>query len=146
MARKTKVITIDTEDRDKGKQFFITEMDAWKAEKWALRAVTILINSGVDIPEGAAQSGMAGMAAIGLNALHGLDFKVAEPLIDELLECVAFIPPATPEMRFKDLKNHVEEVKTFLRLRAEAFLIHTDFSWGEIHQKLTGSSVDSPKS
>ena len=62
MARNTKSLTISAEGRDKGKTFLLTEMSAVRAEKWAARAVLALLKSGVELPEDAAQAGLAGIA------------------------------------------------------------------------------------
>ena len=53
MARKTKRVTITAEGRDKGKTFLITELPADQAERWAIRALLALIQSGAVISEDA---------------------------------------------------------------------------------------------
>ena len=53
--RKTKTYTVDSDDRDKGKVFLITEMPATKAEDWAIRVMLALGSANVDIPDGALQ-------------------------------------------------------------------------------------------
>lgn len=135
MARKTKFFTVpqglDGFNRDDGKVFFLTEMPALQAEKWALRAFLALAKAGVDIPENIENLGFAGMAMVGLASLGGVDFAEAEPLLDELLGCVLFVPdPAKPDIRRGDFiqAGDIEEVPTFLLLRKEVFELHSNFS------------------
>lgn len=136
MARKTKhfVIPAGLEgfERDDGKVFFLTEMPAVQAEKWAIRAFLALAKAGVDIPENIENLGFAGMAMVGLASLGGVDFAEAEPLLDELLACVEFVPDPvkTPDFRRRDFltAGDIEEVATFLLLRREVFELHSNFS------------------
>ena len=43
MARKTATYIVESEGRDKGKQFLLTEMAVAKAEDWAIRAMLALV-------------------------------------------------------------------------------------------------------
>ncbi len=51
MARKSIVFTVEADNRDKGKQFKITEMPARKAEEWAIRLACAVIGAGVTVPD-----------------------------------------------------------------------------------------------
>jgi hypothetical protein len=128
--RKTKIVTIDAENRDKGKSFLLTEMGATQAEKWAARAFLALAKSGVDLPDGAAQQGLAGVAAAGLSALSGLDWALAEPLLDEMFRCIQIQPdPVKNPNFFRALgENDTEEVTTRIKLRKELLELHLGFS------------------
>lgn len=136
MARKVEYLTIEKEGRDQGKTFVITEMPALKAEKWATRAFLALAASGLDLPTDA-NAGMAGIAAIGLDAFRMLDFEKAEPLMDEMMECVRFQPSAQAPAR--DLlmgdEGDIEEVSTLLTLRMAVFKLHVNFSTPADSQK-----------
>ena len=44
-----------------------------------MRALLALMASGVEVPEGFDRMGMAGMAEIGIRALSGLKWEVADP-------------------------------------------------------------------
>ncbi len=126
--RKTLTITIDADGRDKGKVFVVTEMPAVQAERWALRAIFALMNTGADIPDDIAQMGMAGISRLGLSALMQVPYAAAEPLLAEMLECVKIIPdPAKPSVTRAPVEQDFEEVSTLLRLRKEVFALHTDF-------------------
>ncbi len=131
--RKTEIVQITAEGRDFGKRFIITEMPAMKAERWALRALLALSHAGVEISDDARASGMAGIAAAGLKALHSLDFDEARPLLDEMWECVRVMPnPQNPEIVRPLMRNEmegddIEEIGTIWHLRERIFRLHTDF-------------------
>ena len=126
MARKTKTVTIDAENRDKGKIFIITEMPAAQAETWAMRAFLALARSGVEIPQDIASAGLAGIASMGLKALGALDWEVAGPLIAEMMDCVKILSPDGKVER-KPLPDEIEEITTRLLLRKEVLALHLDF-------------------
>lgn len=127
--RKTLTYTVQSDNRDNGKCFLIREMPATKAEKWAIRAFLALGKSGIELPEGWEQTGMAGMARIGLGMVAKLPYDQAEPLLDEMMECVSIIPnPNKPEIVRSLVEDDIEEVSTRLKLRAEVFNLHVGFS------------------
>jgi hypothetical protein len=129
MARRTATVVIDAEGRDKGKAFLLTEMSASQAERWAARALLAIARNGVDIPEGIASAGLAGVAAVGLRALGGMAFDDAEPLLADMMACVQAIPdPARPSVVRFLIEADIEEVATRLRLRMEVFELHLGFS------------------
>lgn len=133
MARKTETVTITKDGRDKGKVFIITEMPVLKAERWAIRALLALTHAGVELPEGAAQTGMAGFARAGLEALNQLKFEEVQPLLDEMWTCVQIVPdPKNPNFTRKLVLNEnegddLEEIETGFTLRERIFRLHTDF-------------------
>lgn len=125
MARKTKEIVIDSNGRDSGKVFLITELDAWSAEEWATQALFAMMNAGVDVPEGIENAGLAGVAALGLSALTKVQYDKAKPLIDKMMSCVEIIP--SPKVRREIIPDDIEEVGTLLLLKKEVLLLHLDF-------------------
>lgn len=135
MARKQHTVVIDVEGRDKGKMFILNEMPATQAEKWAARALLAMAKSGLDVPDDIANSGLAGVAALGIKALGGMSFEDAEPLLDEMFSMVSFVPdPAQPIIKRgyggvgPMVEDDIEEISTRLRLRKELFFLHTNFS------------------
>ncbi|HQS69800.1 MAG TPA: hypothetical protein PLM58_09225 [Novosphingobium sp.] len=141
MARKTKVLTITTEGRDRGKSFLIVEKSAYDAEKWATRALMALSRAGATVDEDAIASGALGILATGLDSFRALPFDEAEPLLDEMLTCVHFVPdpakvdamtgrPVTrPLMRPDEFNDgDVEDVATLIQLREEVLSLHLGFS------------------
>lgn len=128
MTRKTINYTVTDEGRDKGKVFVLTELPASRAESWAARALLALMRSGAELPEGFERTGMAGMAQMGIKALAGLSWEVAEPLLAEMWECVQVMPdPTKPHVVRILIEDDIEEVLTRVKLRAEIWKLHTDF-------------------
>lgn len=130
--RKSKLYTVPPHDppkRDDGKTFLITEMSAVQAEKWAARALLALTRSGVDIPDEALQAGAAAVIASGLRSFAGIAFTDAEPLLDEMMQCVQRVPDASrPTIVRPLIDDDIDELTTRLLLRAEVIEIHTGFS------------------
>lgn len=128
MARNTANYTVQDEGRDQGKVFVLTELPASRAESWAMRALLALMASGVEVPEGFEHMGMAGMAEVGLRALSGLKWEVAEPLLAEMWDCIQFMPdPSKPHIVRKLFDEDIEEITTRVKLRAEVWKLHTGF-------------------
>jgi hypothetical protein len=136
MARRKSVYTVQTEGRDKGKSFLITEMPADQAERWATRALIALANAGTKLPDGVLDAGMAGVASmagvfvLSLRTLQGLSYDAVGDLLDELMGCVQFQPMAgaPPQVLFPGENSQIEEVRTRLQLKWEVLQVHTDFS------------------
>jgi hypothetical protein len=127
--RKSATVTIEAKGRDHGKVFQIDEMPASRAEKWATRAMLALTRAGVEIPENVGDMGMAAIAAMGLHAIGNLSFADAEPLLDEMMGCVRFIPdPSQPKVVRALLEDDIDEVATRLFLRSEVVALHVGFS------------------
>lgn len=128
MARSTVNYTVTDDGRDFGKVFVLTEMPASKAESWAMRALLALMASGVEVPEGFDRMGMAAMAEVGIRALSGLKWEVAEPLLAEMMECVQVMPdPGKPHVVRRLIEEDIEEVATRVKIRAEVWKLHTGF-------------------
>lgn len=129
MARKTAIYRVATPGRDTGKFFLLTEMPASQAERWAQRALMAMAKSGVEMPDDFANTGVAGIATIGIKALAGMPFNEAGPLLDEMMACVQFIPsPAEANLARPLIEDDIEEVSTRLSLRSEVIELHTGFS------------------
>lgn len=147
MARKTIVVEIpDTDDsgRDRGRRYLITEMPASAAEKWAVRAFLALGQSGVDIPDDVRAGGMAAFAAVGFQLLGRINFTEAEWLMDELMKCVqVIVPPAENalEVTRRLIESDIDEVRTRIRLKVEAFSLHVGFSLAGFLSTLTANQV-----
>ena len=128
MARATANYTVTDEGRDNGKVFVITEMPASKAESWAMRALLALMAGGVEVPDGFERMGMAGMAEVGIRALTGLKWEVAEPLLAEMWSCVQIMPDSSkPHIVRNLIEEDIEEITTRIKIRAEVWKLHTGF-------------------
>lgn len=140
--RKTTVVPITDEGRDKGKRFLITEMSAMSAEKWATRGFLALAHAGVEVPANLSGMGLAGFAALGLQALNNLRFEDAEPLLDEMMACVQIVrDPKVPDVAMPLMPDDIEEVATIARLRAEVFSLHVGFSLADALSKLKAPAI-----
>lgn len=139
--RQHKVVTIVTEGRDKGKSFLLVEKSAFEAEKWATRALMALSRAGVEVDDDAIGAGSLGILLAGLDAFKALPFDEAEPLLDEMLTCISFVPDTgsiDPNsgrpfcralMRGDDYNDgDIAEVSTLLKLRSEVLELHLGFS------------------
>jgi hypothetical protein len=128
MARATLNYKVTDEGRDKDKVFVLTELPASKAESWAMRAILALMAGGVELPEGFDRMGMAGMAEVGIKALSGLKWEVAEPLLAEMWQCVQIMPDPSKTHIIRNLiEEDIEEIATRVKLRAEVWKLHTGF-------------------
>ena len=111
--------------RDSARVYRITEMPAFRAEKWAIRALWLIAGTGSDLPESLDNVPFAEFVRRGFTALFKVDFKDAEPLLDELLLCAEMVTKAG--VRKLILNNDFEDPRTLLLLRKEIFALHTDF-------------------
>ena len=127
MARKTAEVVIDADGRDKGRAFIIMEMSAADAEAWAIEALGVMLKSGVDIPESALATGMAGIAVYGVRSLLAGPYAEVGPLLERLMACVKIKEPALPLGRSLT-PDDIEEISTRFRLRDEVIKLHTGFS------------------
>jgi hypothetical protein len=131
MARKEAIVTIpaSADNRDAGKIFVITEMSAVKAEKWATRALLALSRSGVELDPQIIKGGLAGIAVAGIRAITSIAFYDAEPLLDEMMQCVELMPdPKLPMVKRALVENDIDELGTMLLLRSEVINLHVGFS------------------
>ncbi|MBS9432630.1 hypothetical protein [Photorhabdus hainanensis] len=128
MARKETFITMNDDNRDKGKLFYIQEMPASQAEWWAIRALMAMGREGLDIPDNFRDLGMAALAVVGLKAISRIAPDEARLLLDELMGCVQMVPnPADKKIKRELIDSDIEEIVTRLKLRAEVLKLHVDF-------------------
>jgi hypothetical protein len=128
MARKTATVTIDADNRDKGKTFLITEMSADQAEEFAAKALLALQQSNINIPSDFKNMGMAGLARLGLQVLTSLKYDDVKPLMDEMMGCVQIVMPTITRELMEGDGADIEEVSTRLKLRKAFFELQTNFS------------------
>ena len=128
MARKSLRYTVDAEGRDKGKTFVITEMSSASAERWALKALSALVASGMEIPDNVAQGGIAAVAKMGIQAFGGIAWDRAEPLLQEMFACIQIQPGQNTNVVRGLIDDDIEEVATRIRLRIVTFDLHVGFS------------------
>ena len=127
MARKEATFVAES-GRDKGKVFHITEMSASQAENWAIRVILAVGNAGIEIPDGLASQGMAGLLAVGYMSLLKIPFESAKPLLDDMMTCVQYVP--AQNMKRPLIEDDIEEVSTRLQIRKAVWNLHMDFFLG----------------
>lgn len=128
MARKTQVFMVDTEGRDLGKHFLLTEMPAAQAERWAFRAFMAAASHGIDVDDSIVAGGMAGLASNAIVFLSRIPFDEAQPLLDEMMECVQCLPdPKNLKLVRGLVDSDIEEISTRLSLRKAILTLHVNF-------------------
>lgn len=126
MSRKTTMVTL-TEGRDRGKTFLITEMPAAKGDRWAMRALLALAHADIEVPAEVAAAGWVGIGYISLKALSNAKYEEVQPLFDELLACVEYVPDPNKQFARPPNEDDIEEIATYLQLRWEVFNLHAGF-------------------
>jgi hypothetical protein len=129
--RRTKEITINRPDevpeyRDHGRRYLVTEMPSPKAEKWFQRAVNGLATAGVNLQGIEPGMGALAFTVISIDAVFRMPWNLAEPLIDEMFECVQFVMESGQPRKL--LPDDIEEVATRILLRGEVADLHLGFS------------------
>lgn len=144
--RREKDVPILTEGRDYGKRFQLIEMPAMQAAKWADRFFLAAGRSGVYLPPGLEDQGMAGVAMVALRTLGGMEWGLVEPLLDEMFECVKIYPPNAEVAPRKPIGEDIEEVATIWFLRQEVLELHLGFSVTEVLSKFQGTMTTTSES
>lgn len=130
MARRTKVVTIDSEkSRDHGKTFLITEMSADAAEWWAIRVTQGIVGSNPDADFDIFSGSLPRLANFAFVGLAKIPADQLKPLMDEMKSCVSVLLPDGKTSRAL-LAGDVEDIMTWLELRKEVFEVLTGFSVG----------------
>jgi hypothetical protein len=134
--RKTALITIDADNRDRGKRFFIKEMPASQAERWALKVVAYLARRGVQVPVGAELAGMASLPSF--SPLAMMSWIDDDMLIGEIMSCIQAWPEGSPIAR-RLVENDIEEILTRVYLKTEVIALHVGFSMAVVAWTLSPS-------
>lgn len=120
--RKEVEITIE-EGRDKGKTFKITEMSATQADRWTLKVLCLFGKGGIFLEELSKMDFNTIIKIIG-----DVSYDMAEPLLDELLECASFKKDGVyVPMKGSMIESVVEDFRTLYRLRLEALQLVLGF-------------------
>jgi hypothetical protein len=123
--RKTALVTIDADNRDRDKRFLITEMPAMRAERWFRQLVAKLAREGIKMPAEIATAGMAALPSFPL--LTYLSWIDDEVLVGEVMACVQCHPPGSPLPRAVR-ETDTEEIATLIQLKMEVVALHVGFS------------------
>lgn len=134
--------TVHINDGGRDIAFLIEQMPALKLEKWIYRAAIQIAKAGGASIAGesikdaqtaikklkAGDGDGSGVAWI-VNAIGGLDFDNAEPLLDELLTCAKIITETGAEMPLSNMtiEGQIESPLTLMKLRTEILKINFSF-------------------
>lgn len=125
MARREIIWTVETEGRDKGKEFFITEMSAWDAETMAQDIYREMGDAEFGaIPADVIAMGCAGLSTIGLSVLAAASADISANITERLLSTVKI----SVDTGYRDVKPFdFEEVSTIRDLKDKVFALNFDF-------------------
>jgi hypothetical protein len=147
MARKVVIhrVPADAENRDKGRQYVLTEMSATDQELWAARVFFAMAKGGIEIPDDIKKSGMSGLSRFATELVGKLNFDDAQILLGELFTCVQFIPDNANPSFFRPLvESDIEELSTRLVLRKALLELHFSFIKAAFQSILAGAKAAEP--
>lgn len=130
MARKEIPFIVETEGRDKGKEFLITEMSAWDADSLAQDIFRAMGDSNYSsIPSDVIAMGCAGLATVGLSVISASSPEVARQLRDRLMSTVDIIITNDGQRQQRKVNGSLdfEEVSTIRSLLDKVFQVNFDF-------------------
>ncbi|MBN4857040.1 hypothetical protein NMD10_11285 [Citrobacter portucalensis] len=130
MARKEIPFIVETEGRDKGKEFLITEMSAWDADSLAQDIFRAMGDSNYSsIPPDVIAMGCAGLATVGLSVISASSPEVARQLRDRLISTVDIIITSEGQRKQRKVNGSLdfEEVSTIRSLLDKVFQVNFDF-------------------
>ncbi|MDZ7124911.1 hypothetical protein [Escherichia coli] len=129
MARKEIPFVVMDENRDKGKEFIITEMSAWDADELAQDIFRAMGDSDFSaIPADVIAMGCAGLATVGLSVLSAASPDVSRNLRDRLLQTVQIVITHEGSRQVRQVKPiDFEEVSTIRTLMDQVFRVNFDF-------------------
>lgn len=123
MARRQMDVEIEKEGRDIGKKFRITEMSAYDAEDWAMRAIGGMAAAGVDLGNVAESPSAEALAGIGIQAFLRIERHEQKRLGEELMRCVQRVYNEKGDVR-PVMEGDIEEVSTLFTLKLKTLELH----------------------
>ncbi|EPL1955187.1 hypothetical protein JRB55_004200 [Citrobacter freundii] len=130
MARKEIPFIVEDENRDKGKEFIITEMSAWDADSLAQDIFRAMGESNyTSIPADVIAMGCAGLATVGLSVISASSPEVARQLRDRLISTVDIIITSEGQRQQRKVNGALdfEEVSTIRSLLDKVFQVNFEF-------------------
>lgn len=130
MARKEIPFIVETEGRDKGKEFLITEMSAWDADSLAQDIFRAMGDSNYSsIPADVIAMGCAGLATVGLSVISASSPEVSRQLRDRLMSTVDIVITNDGQRQQRKVNGSMdfEEVSTIRSLLDKVFQVNFDF-------------------
>lgn len=130
MARKEIPFIVETEGRDKSKEFLITEMSAWDADTLSQDLFRAMGDSNyTGIPPDVIAMGCAGLATVGLSVLSASSPDVAHKLRDTLMSTVDIVVTHEGQRNQRKVNGAIdfEEVSTIRAVLDKVFQVNFDF-------------------
>lgn len=129
MARREITYIIQDDNRDKGKEFVITEMSAWSADEMAQDIFRAMGDADFSsIPADVISMGCAGLATVGLSVLSSSSPEVSRQLRDRLMDTVQIVITHEGKSQARPAKPiDFEEVTTIRTLMDQVFKLNFDF-------------------
>lgn len=130
MARKEIPFIVEDDNRDKGKEFIITEMSAWDADTLAQDIFRAMGESNFSgIPADVITMGCAGLATVGLSVISASSPDVAHMLRDRLMSTVEIVITHDGKRTRRKVNGAIdfEEVSTIRSVLDKVFKVNFDF-------------------
>ena len=146
MARKTYRLTVESEGRDKGKTFVLTELPALDIERWTVRLLLAAGKNGISLPSVQADSGFAGIAGVLWALIAQVTPEEAENLLATMLQGLKI---DEGKISRELVADDIEEAGTLLQIRMAWVELHAGFfkQGGRlIWDRLTSISANTPAS
>ncbi len=131
MSRKEKTYIVKEDNRDKGKEFIITEMSAIKGQELAsdIHREMMAVNFSGISPDVIAM-GCAGLATVGLSVLSAISKESSMIMRNALLSTVQIVIRVKDGgVQVRDIRAEIdfEEMTTIINLLDEVFTLNFDF-------------------
>lgn len=130
MARKEIPFVVDEDNRDKGKEFLITEMSAWDADSLSQDIFRAMGDAEFsNIPAEVIAMGCAGLATVGLSVISSSSPEVAKTLRDRLMSTVEIIITHDGKRQRRPVNGALdfEEVSTIRSALDKVFQVNFNF-------------------
>ncbi len=130
MPRKEIPFVVTEENRDKGKEFIITEMSAWDADSLAQDIFRAMGESNyTGIPPDVIAMGCAGLATVGLSVISASSADVARMIRDRLMDTVEIVITHEGKRNQRKVNGPIdfEEVSTIRAVLDKVFQVNFDF-------------------
>lgn len=142
MARREKFYTVEENNRDFNKTFVITEMSAFDAESFAIRAGLALLKNNPNIQDEFMDKikdrtiSFEDVSFYGFGLFSSINYDDLQILLDDLMACVQIIVDKKSGIRRSIELEDIEEVGTIITLRKMVLGLHVNFLQAEDTQNM----------
>lgn len=127
--RKEITYIVEDDNRDKGKEFRITEMSAWDAEELSEELYRAMSqNEFHSLPADVVAMGCAGLATVGMSVLSASPLDVSRAISDRLLATVDIVIKHDGKENIRKVRSiDFDEVSTIRTLKDKVFTLNFSF-------------------